>query len=287
MKNISGFERRFIVSGLKENIRSDGREMFDYRDITLQTGNLPQTNGSSLFKLGNTHIITGVKVEIGEPLKDHPNEGRLEISVECCPSASPEFEGRGAEDLNSELSGAMNKIINTNSALDLKSLCILERKKCWIIYIDVLVLDSDGNLFDSVSMGINAALSDVKIPKIRVVPGDKVGDLEIEVFGEEESRKLDTSKVPICITFAQIDGYNIVDPTIQEESCMSSRVTIAVNKNQNICGMMMGGTSGIDTQVLIQLTQLSIKIGPGLYKALDYMTNQNKTKLQQKNDLII
>lgn len=48
---------------------------------------------------------------------------------------------------------------NFLGALNLKDLCIIPHKLCWILYIDALVLDSGGNLFDSISMATYAALS--------------------------------------------------------------------------------------------------------------------------------
>jgi exosome complex component RRP42 len=55
------------------------------------------------------------------------------------PSASPEFEGRGGEEVNLELTQIMKRIFNTKNVLDLSKLCIYSGQKCWVIFIDVMV----------------------------------------------------------------------------------------------------------------------------------------------------
>lgn len=57
-----------------------------------------------------------------------------------CPSASPEFEGRGAELLNLELAQTLERMMKNSSAIDLKSLCLIPKLQCWVVYVDVLVL---------------------------------------------------------------------------------------------------------------------------------------------------
>ena len=77
-------------------------------------------------------------------------------------SASQDFEGRGAEDLNNELSQLMDKILTGNSGIDLQALCIIPGSQCWALYIDALVLDFGGNLFDAIMVGVRAALANTK-----------------------------------------------------------------------------------------------------------------------------
>ena len=54
-------------------------------------------------------------------------------------NASPEFEGRGGEELGAMLAKTLGRAYNHKSAIDLESLCILPGKQCWVLYIDALV----------------------------------------------------------------------------------------------------------------------------------------------------
>ena len=53
--------------------------------------------------------------------------------------ASPKFEGRGGEELSSELSRILERACGNKSALDLQSLSITTGEQCWVLYIDALV----------------------------------------------------------------------------------------------------------------------------------------------------
>lgn len=54
-------------------------------------------------------------------------------------NATPEFEGRGGEQLANSISNMMQRAYHSSQAFDLKQLCILEGKQCWKLYIDILV----------------------------------------------------------------------------------------------------------------------------------------------------
>lgn len=54
-------------------------------------------------------------------------------------NATPEFEGRGGEELGTKLSNTLYKVFNNKRSIDLKSLCICAGEHCWVLYVDVLV----------------------------------------------------------------------------------------------------------------------------------------------------
>jgi len=51
-------ERTFIVDGIYENLRCDGRSRTDFRAITLETGLMPQCNGSCKLKASVDDLST-------------------------------------------------------------------------------------------------------------------------------------------------------------------------------------------------------------------------------------
>nr|XP_060163866.1 exosome complex component RRP42 isoform X3 [Globicephala melas] len=136
----------------------DGRGCEDYRCVEVETDVVSNTSGSARVKLGHTDILVGVKAEMGTPKLEKPNEGYLEFFVDCSANATPEFEGRGGDDLGTEIANTLYRIFNNKSSVDLKSLCISPREHCWILYVDVLLLECGGNLFDAISIAVKAAL---------------------------------------------------------------------------------------------------------------------------------
>lgn len=60
------------------------------------------------------------------------------------------FEGRGGEDLATEISNSLAKAYA--SSFPLHKLSIVQGQKCWKLYVDILILELGGNLFDAVSI---------------------------------------------------------------------------------------------------------------------------------------
>jgi len=54
-------------------------------------------------------------------------------------NATPAFEGKGGDDLATEISNVLSMAYQTPDAFDLRQLCIIPHKKCWKMYVDILV----------------------------------------------------------------------------------------------------------------------------------------------------
>ena len=106
---LSPSERDYILAGVDQEMRADGRGRGDYRHVAIQTGFFEHTNGSARVTVphGGTDVVAAVKAEIGAPDPNFPNCGRIEVSVECSNFASPEFRGRGASEVDAELSAML------------------------------------------------------------------------------------------------------------------------------------------------------------------------------------
>lgn len=49
--NLSAFERSYIICGVQEGVRADGREAKAYRHFDLTTGVISNTSGSAEIKM--------------------------------------------------------------------------------------------------------------------------------------------------------------------------------------------------------------------------------------------
>ncbi|KAF6099261.1 exosome component 7 [Phyllostomus discolor] len=156
--SLSEAEKVYIVHGVQEDLRVDGRGCEDYRGVEVETDVVSNTSGSARVRLGHTDILVGVKAEMGTPKLEKPNEGYLEFFVDCSANATPEFEGRGGDDLGTEIANTLYRIFHNKSSVDLEALCISPREHCWVLYVDVLLLECGGNLFDAISIAVKAAL---------------------------------------------------------------------------------------------------------------------------------
>ncbi|KAM6373378.1 exosome complex component RRP42 isoform 4-T6 [Alca torda] len=210
---LSEAEKLYIVHGVQvavasaalqeEDLRVDGRGCEDYRCAEVETDVVSNTSGSARVKLGHTDILVGVKAEMGTPKLEKPDEGYLEFFVDCSANATPEFEGRGGEELGTEIANTLYRVFSSESSVDLKSLCINPREHCWVLYVDVLLLECGGNLLDAISIAVKAALFNTRIPKVRVLE-DEEGSKEIELSDDPyDCIRLNVDDVPCIVTLSK------------------------------------------------------------------------------------
>jgi exosome complex component RRP42 len=126
-------------------------------------------------------------------------------------------------------------------------LCIEPGKEVWIMFVDVHVLDYDGNLFDAANIAANAAL------KTAIVPAKRAG--------KGEDYPLPVLHQPISITAVKIDGKILVDPTHDEERVADARLTVATIETGNLCAMQKGLAGAFTMEEVSKVVDMSRRIG--------------------------
>ncbi len=226
----------FINDLLMKGMREDGRDLLSYRDIKIKTGVIPNAEGSAQVTFGNTKVLAGIKVGAGEPMPDKPGEGNLITAAELHPMASPSFETGPPTPDAIELGRVIDRGIRAANLIDAKSLGIND-EKVWEIFVDVYVLNYDGNMFDAGTLAAVAALNSARMPKYE----------NEEIIREGNLGKFKMGGMITSTTFAKVAGKIVVDPDGNEEAFMSSRITIA-NDDQNVIRAMQKGLGGAFSQ---------------------------------------
>ncbi|KAL6531024.1 hypothetical protein OROHE_014506 [Orobanche hederae] len=261
MVGLSVGERNFIKAGIAQDLRNDGRTRLTYRPFYVETGIIAQASGSARVKIGATDVIASVKAELGKPNPSDPDKGKVSIFVDCSPTAEPSFERRGGDELSAELSSALQRCLlggksGAGAGIDLTSLSVVKGKVCWDLYIDGLVNSSDGNLLDALGAAIKAALSNAAIPKVEVAAQASADEQPEFDVSDEEFLQFDTTNIPVIITLTKVGRHYIVDATSQEESLMSSAVSISINRQGRICGLTKRGGAGLNPSVILDMIYL-------------------------------
>jgi len=259
---LSDAEKFFIINGIDNGeFRIDGRNPEDYRIVQLETGVLVNTNGSSRLRLGNTELLTGVKVELGTPRPDKPNQGWVEFHVDCSPNAGLAFQGRGGQDLSNGICAHLSRCYNNHSALDLTQLCIVPGKHCWVVHCDVIMLEHGGNLFDSCSVAVKAALHDIGIPNVTATAGDE-GEYEINLPDDpSDVIKLKTSNCPVLVTVSKIGNHHVVDATLEEEVCSHASLIVGVTSKGLVTGVKKVGKGSLSLGSVNEMMETARKVG--------------------------
>ncbi|XP_020663335.3 exosome complex component RRP42 [Pogona vitticeps] len=273
---LSEAEKVYIIHGVQEDLRVDGRGCEDYRCIEVETDVVSNTSGSARVKLGHTDILVGVKAEMGAPKLDRPNEGYLEFFVDCSANATPEFEGRGGEELGTEIANTLYRIFNNESSIDLKLLCISPREHCWVLYVDVLLLECGGNLFDAISVAVKAALFNTRIPKVHVLEGE--GGREIELSDDPyDCIRLNVDNVPCTVTLSKIGYRHVVDATLQEEACSLASLLISVTSKSTLTCMKKIGRGSLDPESIFEMMETGKRVGKLLHSSLQTILEKEES----------
>jgi exosome complex component RRP42 len=241
---------RQIESLLEKGKRLDERNLTDFREIKIEQGIIEKAEGSARVLMGKTEILVGVKVETGEPFPDTPNEGVMTVNAELVPVASPNFEPGPPDENSIELARVVDRGIRESHAIDTSKLCIEPGKKVFVVFVDVYVLNHDGNLIDASAMAAIAALLNTKMPNYEIKDG--------EVKIKQGYTPLPIKSHPITVTIGKINNKLIVDPWLEEESVMDSRITFASNEEGNICAIQKGGSSSFTPQQILEASKIAL-----------------------------
>ena len=245
-----------ILDILNNGKRLDKRGLLDYRKIEIESGISPKSaDGSARVKIGDTEVVAGVKLEIGEPFPDTPDEGSLMVNVELLPLASPEFES-GPPNIDAiELSRVIDRGIRESGSIDVEKLCIEPGKKIWMVFIDIYPINDDGNLFDAAALAALVALKDARFPKY-----DKKTE-KIDYSAERTKTPLPLTRTPLSCTLGVIGKNIIVDPTAAEEDAIESRLTVVALEDGTICAMQKGGRSCVNVETIENIIDIAISKG--------------------------
>ncbi len=229
--------------------RLDGRESYDYREVQLESGLIERAEGSARVRLGKTEVLVGVKIEVGEPFPDTPNEGVLTVNAELVPLASPTFEPGPPDENSVELARVVDRGIRESKAIAVEDLVVEPGKKVFVVFVDVYVLNHDGNLIDASALAAFAALMNTKMFNYEV----KEGEIKIK----SGYKPLPVRNYPIAVTFAKIGEKLIVDPWLEEEQVMDARLTLTVEKDGKFCATQKGGNGFFSLQEILEASKIA------------------------------
>jgi len=227
---VTKIRQKEISELLTKDTRIDGRQLTDYRKITTEVDLIEKASGSAQVSLGKTKVLVGIKVETGEPFPDKPQDGVLTVNMELVPLASPSFEPGPPREEAIELARVVDRGLRESKAVALEKLCIIPGKLVFVIFVDIYVLDHDGNLFDASALASILALMNTKLREYSLLED---GQLNYK----ESSIDLPLQNIPIEVTVAKIDNKLLVDPSLEEEALTTTQITIAIGKNDEICAV--------------------------------------------------
>ncbi len=256
--------KQAILSLLEKGLRLEERDLLTPRTARIQVGVIERAEGSALVELGKTMVLAGVKVDVGTPFRDTPDEGVVTVNAELVPLASPLFEPGPPDENAIELARVIDRSIRETNAVDRKDLVIYPGSKAWIVFVDIYVLNHDGNLFDASMMAVMAALLNTRLPDY-----EEYETGEIRVIREKKDRPLKINKVVLSSTLAKIGNFLVVDPNLDEETVSDTRIFISYDNDSNIVGVQKSGPAALTREEILRAIDIGSKAVRVYFKSLE------------------
>ena len=251
-------EEFYALELIRKGKRIDGRKFDEFRPIEIMTNPISTAEGSARVKLGETEVLVGVKIGMGKPFPDTPNKGILIVNTEFTPMASPEFESGPPGEDAVELSRIVDRGISESDTIELEKLCLVEGENVFSTFVDIHIINHQGNLQDAAALASIAALRNARLPKLE---NDKI------VRGEYE-KPLPVVFTPINVTVAKVGDSFILDPNHHEEKILDSKLSISVRDDDRICAMQKQGRKEIKFEDVEKMVDMAMEKSKELRKLL-------------------
>ncbi|MAG39476.1 RNA-binding protein [Candidatus Pacearchaeota archaeon] len=250
-------QKKRIIEHITSGKRFDGRKMDEFRDIVVEKAISKNAESAISLKLGKTHVYAGVKMAVTTPYPDSQDEGTFMTTAELHPMASSRFDiGRpGIEAI--ELARVIDRGIRESGFIDFKKLCIKEGEKVYQVFLDIIAINDDGNLFDAAGIAALIALGQARLP---------VYNEETEKIEHEFSKNplpLNKEALSFNTTFHKIGNQIVIDPSVEEQAVSDFRLGIAIgegNKKCRITAMQKGKEGAIDTEDMEKILNLTEEV---------------------------
>uniref|UniRef100_A0A672YMI2 Ribosomal RNA-processing protein 43 n=1 Tax=Sphaeramia orbicularis TaxID=375764 RepID=A0A672YMI2_9TELE len=236
-------------SFLKENCRSDGRELSEFRTTTLNIGSISTSDGSALVKIGNTTVICGIKAELANPTVESPGKGYMVPNVDLPPLCSSRFQAGPPGEQAQAASQFIVDVIESSEMIQTEDLCIERGKLCWVLYCDLMCLDYDGNVLDACIIALLAALKNTQLPEVKINTETCLPEVT-----SEKKHRLKIYRHPVGASFGIFDdSILIIDPTAEEEILLTAQLTVVTDEEGRLCSVHKPGQK----QSVMSLTVVS------------------------------
>ncbi len=252
---------QFIKDLIKDNKRADGRDFMAYRPIEIEKNVFENCEGSAICKIGDTKVLAGVKIDLATPFPDRPNEGMLSVGCEFSPIAHPSFQAGPPDERSIELARVVDRGIRAANTIDLTKLVVAPGKVMGV-FIDLYILDYNGNLTDAAAMAAMSAVKNAIVPKV-----EQDGEV-YKLNHEERKHHLPLGESVVTCTFEKVNGSILLDANIDEENASSGRLTFGTTTTGKICSAQKSGLASFTLEQFDSLIDMSLEQRHALMKLL-------------------
>ncbi|MGC8631553.1 MAG: exosome complex protein Rrp42 [Thermoprotei archaeon] len=260
----------YLIEKLKANQRVDGRTLDSYRDLKIDLNVVPKAEGSAQVQLGKTSVLAGVKLTAGVPYADTPDEGVLTVGLDLAPFAHPEFQPGPPDEKAVGWGRVVDRGIREGKAIDLGSLVIEEGRKVVIIWLDLTLINHEGNAQDAASIAALAALMSARFPE--------------EIASALGRDSLELLHFPVSVTLGKISDFMLVDPSIEEEDYLDSELSVTSLEDGRISSMQKILSGPLNEEDVMKAVILAKKKGDELRELVLKTVKKHKSRANKDSE---
>jgi len=255
--------QEYLRKHIEAGSRPDGRKLTERRPISISSGHIKSADGSSIVRQGNTTVVCGIKLELAKPTAENPEQGFIVPNVTIPAMCNPGFKSGPPSAEAQALSTFIKEVISSSGCVDLRDLCPVAGRSAWVLYLDVICLDHDGNLRDAAVAALMAALGSLKLPTV-------VFDSEMEQISVTKDLScLPMNSRAVSCSFCVFDQDLVADPTWEEETNAQSAVTLVILDSGDICLTEQTGASALSGDTFQTAVSCAANQAKEIQRALD------------------
>ncbi|KAG5520092.1 hypothetical protein PMAC_001168 [Pneumocystis sp. 'macacae'] len=213
--------RQYFRHFLASSLRPDGRTPLQFRSTSMNTGGLSNTCGSSVARIGDTIFTCGIQAEIAKPSIERPLEGWIVPHITFSQIYYQKYKSGHYNHIAQAMLQRILSLIHTSNILPLSSLLISEHKAAWVLYIDLICLNYDGNAMDVAWIALISALETAKLP-VAIWNEDTES-----VICKKEYKNLKLNQRLFSASFGIFDGVNKNGGTAMTQEMIISCIKLA------------------------------------------------------------
>jgi exosome complex component RRP42 len=323
----------YCLGGIQAGVRADGRGLLDYRACVVESDTLLHANGSAIVVLGGlgrgntTRVLGVVKAEVCK-CEYHPstttvtNNNSADASTDShATAARGSVQGtvtlsawngtpREKEEEEARLSEALGRILSSSPDF-LKALVIpgSRGEYCWVLHVDVMVLEHGGSILDAATFVAHSALRNCVLPQVQAVEAE-ASNLQLELVQEhtvdaaallqhldERVRSLMPLSVTLTVIRSSTGEHIVVDPSLEEETCTSvaARITASVDMEGNVCALDVRCNNSssqsvvytaVSPSTLKRCIRAAARVGRELFRKLETVLAEEEATSMKEDNLV-
>jgi exosome complex component RRP43 len=234
-------------------IRPSGRQLTDFRDVSITSSSLSNTAGSAVVRHGDTVMVCGIRAEIAEPTVTEPTLGFLVPNIEIGPLCSSKYKAGPPSELQQSIAHQLSSLLHDRNIVDRADLCIEAGKAVWCLYIDIICLSSSAAYLSASALAMTSALLNTSLPVA-------AWDLDLnQVRCKEVYEPLKILSVPFVVEFGVFHGKVLADPDDDESELCAETLYVILNAKGELLGVRKTGGTVLQGSALQEVLALCEK----------------------------